>query len=281
MTISRRIENLSTDLKLTLEKRASEFQYYSLALDESTDATDTAQLAVFVRRIDSKFNLTEELANLHSLHDKTTGVDIYKAVMNGIDAIGLKLNNLCGVTTDGTPSMIGKERGFVALLEKERINSGNTGVYAIEINSLRKEFENRFKDLRSNIVNFAIFSNPFSLEPIELPEHLQLELVDMQCNQDLKAKFNDVTLIDFYQKYLSSSDYPNLIKHCKMMACLFGSTYICEQLFSQMKLVKSKCRTVLTDRHLEDTLRIATTDMEQNIDHIVRPMRHQSSSMSK
>ena len=86
--------------------------------------------------------------------------------------------------------------------------------------------------------------------------------------------------MDFYQKYLSSSDYPNLIKHCKMMACLFGSTYICEQLFSQMKLVKSKCRTVLTDRHLEDTLRIATTDMEQNIDHIVRHMRHQSSSMS-
>ncbi|KAI6655775.1 General transcription factor II-I repeat domain-containing protein 2B-like isoform X1 [Oopsacas minuta] len=412
MTISRRIENLSTDLKLTLEKRASEFQYYSLALDESTDATDTVQLAVFVRRIDSKFNLTEELANLHSLHDKTTGVDIYKAVMNGIDAIGLKLNNLCEVTTDGAPSMIGKERGFVALLEKERINSGSstmklvkvhciihqenlcskplrmqgvmeivvktvnfirarglnhrqfrklldemdsqygdllyytevrwlsrgamlrrfyelkeevfhfmeekgkpvfhlndplwlcdlaflvditqylnnlnsklqgknllihnlfdficaferkleiwekqlieenlyhfetlskhsppdTGVYTIKINSLHKEFENRFKDLRSNIVNFAIFSNPFSLEPIELPEHLQLELVDMQCNQDLKAKFNDVTLMDFYQKYLSSSDYPNLIKHCKMMACLFGSTYICEQLFSQMKLVKA------------------------------------------
>ena len=48
MTIIRRIENLSTDLKLTLEKRASEFEYYSLALDESTDAIDTAQLAVFV-----------------------------------------------------------------------------------------------------------------------------------------------------------------------------------------------------------------------------------------
>ena len=66
-----------------------------------------------------------------------------------------------------------------------------------------------------------------------------------------------------------------------MMACLFGSTYICEQLFSQMKLVKSKSRTVLTDRHLEDTLRIATTDIEQNIDNIVVQMRHQSSSMLK
>ena len=157
----------------------------------------------------------------------------------------------------------------------------DTALYAIEINHLRKEFENRFKDLRSNSVNFSIFSNPFSLEPIKIPEHLQLELINMKCNQYLKAKFNDVTLMDFYQKYLSSADHPNLIKHSKMMACLFGSTYICEQLFSQMKLVKSKSRTVLTDRHLEDTLRIATTDIEQNIDNIVVQMRHQSSSILK
>ena len=150
----------------------------------------------------------------------------------------------------------------------------DTALYAIEINHLRKEFENRFKDLRSNSVNFSI-------EPIKIPEHLQLESINMQCNQYLKAKFNDVTLMDFYQKYLSSAEHPNLIKHSKMMACLFGSTYICEQLFSQMKLVKSKSRTVLTDRHLEDTLRIATTDIEQNIDNIVVQMRYQSSSMLK
>ena len=105
----------------------------------------------------------------------------------------------------------------------------DTGLYAIEINSLRKKFENRFIDLRSNIV-LRIILDHFSLEPILL-EHLQLELVDMQCI--LKAKFNVVTLMDFYQKYLLSEDYPNLIKHCKMMDCLFGSTYICEQLFSK------------------------------------------------
>ena len=136
MTISRRIENLSTDLKLTLEKLASEFEYYSLALDESTDATDTAEIAVFVRGIDSNFNLTEELANLHSLHDTTTGVDIYKAVMKGIDVIGLKLHNLCGVTTDGAPSMIGREKGFVALLEKERINSWGSNVKFVKVHCI-------------------------------------------------------------------------------------------------------------------------------------------------
>ena len=46
MTIIPRVEYLSTDIKLSLVKRASD---YSFALDESTDATDTAQLAVPAR----------------------------------------------------------------------------------------------------------------------------------------------------------------------------------------------------------------------------------------
>ena len=41
-----------------------------------------------------------------------------------------------------------------------------------------------------------------------------------------------------------------------------------------MKLVKTKHRTLLTDRHLEDTLRIATTDID-----LVGQIRHQTSSI--
>ena len=33
--------------------------YYSLAIDESTDDTDTAQLLVFVRGIDNNFDASE------------------------------------------------------------------------------------------------------------------------------------------------------------------------------------------------------------------------------
>ena len=82
-----------------------------------------------------------------------------------------------------------------------------------------------------------------------------------------------------YQMYLSPTEFSNLIKHCKMMACLFGNTYICEQLFSQIKLIKTKNRTLLTDRHLEDTLRVTTTDIEQNIKDLVGQIRHQTSSL--
>ena len=43
-----------------------------------------------------------------------------------------------------------------------------------------------------------------------------------------------------------------------------------------MKLVQSKCRTIYANQ-LKDTLRIATKDIEHNIDRIIRQMRYQSS----
>ena len=46
-TIMRRIEDLSADLELQLRDKACAFDFYSIACDESTDATDTTQLLIF------------------------------------------------------------------------------------------------------------------------------------------------------------------------------------------------------------------------------------------
>ncbi|MGH0162498.1 UNVERIFIED_CONTAM: hypothetical protein FKN15_042874 [Acipenser sinensis] len=50
---------------------------------------------------------------------------------------------------------------------------------------------------------------------------------------------------------------------------LFGCTYICEQVFSLMKLNKSHLRTRLTDDDLHAVLRVATTSLEPNIPQLV------------
>jgi hypothetical protein len=49
-----------------------------LALDESTDTRDTAQLLIFVRGIDAEFEINEELAERQSLKGTTTGEDIFR-----------------------------------------------------------------------------------------------------------------------------------------------------------------------------------------------------------
>ena len=55
---------------------------------------------------------------------------------------------------------------------------------------------------------------------------------------------------------------------------LFGSTYICEQLFTKMKHTKSKTRSRLTDCHLENSLRVAASSIAPKIDTLVK--KHQA-----
>ena len=48
----------------SLESKAANFKFYALGMDDCNDATDTAQLAIFIRCIDNKYNVTEEMLPL-------------------------------------------------------------------------------------------------------------------------------------------------------------------------------------------------------------------------
>ena len=125
-TIARRIVDLSSSIENQLILRASNFKFYSLALDESTDATDTAQVAIVVRGIDNDFNITEEMAALVSLKDTMKANDIYGAVTATLAKFNLDFRKISGITTDGAPAMVGKREGLVKLIEDEALRSGNT-----------------------------------------------------------------------------------------------------------------------------------------------------------
>ena len=96
-----------------------------------------------------------------------------------------------------------------------------------------------------------------------------MELFDFQCESSLKDKFNSSSLLDFYKNYVSREKYPGICKHAMFMISLFGSTYLCEQVFSRMKYTKSPERSQLSDSHLEESLRVATTKIETDIMKLV------------
>jgi hypothetical protein len=61
-TIGRKIEDLSNNTEKKLKEKAANFHLFSLAMDESTDVSNTAQLAIFVPGTDNELIVTEELA---------------------------------------------------------------------------------------------------------------------------------------------------------------------------------------------------------------------------
>ena len=63
-----------------MESKATNFKFYALVIDDSTDATDTAELAIFIQGIDDEYNVTEELASLVPLKDTTESRVLYEAV---------------------------------------------------------------------------------------------------------------------------------------------------------------------------------------------------------
>ena len=74
-----------------LKIKKNDLTYFSFALDESTDNTDTAQ---------------------------TTGFEIFNAFKKAVEDLNLPWSKLSAVTTDGAPSMIGGANGFIGYLKR-------------------------------------------------------------------------------------------------------------------------------------------------------------------
>jgi len=114
-TITRRVEDLFNENDKTLRSLFHEASFFSLALDESTDITDTSQLLIFARLINDKFEVHEELLKMASLHGTTKGTDIFEAVRTAVEPFG-GFEKLASVVTDGAPAMCGRINGFIGLL---------------------------------------------------------------------------------------------------------------------------------------------------------------------
>ncbi|XP_019277258.2 general transcription factor II-I repeat domain-containing protein 2B isoform X2 [Panthera pardus] len=128
--------------------------------------------------------------------------------------------------------------------------------YIPKIVELETEFQKRLSDFKLYESELALFSSPFSVKIESVHEALQMEVIDLQCNTVLKTKYDKVGVPEFC-KYLWST-YPKYRVHCAKILSMFGSTYICEQLFSIMKLSKTKYCSQPRGPQWDSVLHIAT-----------------------
>ncbi|EZA55208.1 General transcription factor II-I repeat domain-containing protein 2B, partial [Ooceraea biroi] len=418
-TVIRRIEKLSEDLEQQLSLKAKNFIAFSLALDESTDIVDTAQLAIFIRGVDSNLSITEELLNIMPLKHTTTGEDILHSVEEAVANINLSWDKLASVATDDAAVMVGCYTGFVGCLKSKLIAQSKQKIYSIHciihqealcakslkydevmkivikvvnfirttglnhrqfreflsslesdytdipyfcetrwlsrgktlerffrlreeiiiflemkdkciselsqpsliadlafltditghlntlnyslqgkdklivhmfdqiqsfkmklnlwinqfqsrqllhfpnllsvamhiadkqydkyINSLQllhDEFDYRFREIHLLELDLLIFMTPFTVDINIVPADIQLELIDLKCDTALKNRFHTTTDIVQFYSYVSQERFPRIHARAAKIMSIFGSTYSCEQLFSVMKLNKSRLRDI-------------------------------------
>jgi len=110
---------------------------------------------------------------------------------------------------------------------------------------------------------------------------VELELLELQEDEGLKGlKRSGVSTIEFW-KNVPEEKYPQT-KMCTMkLISIFGTTYVCESLYSTLKFIKSKYRSELTDEHLSELLRTALTNYQPDFTKLTEKINTRISTFHK
>ncbi len=157
--------------------------------------------------------------------------------------------------------------------------------YCQVINRLMKEFENRFCDFERIEPCVSFISNPFmSVDITGTAENLsttftldagqvEMEIITLQNDLYLKAHLSNPN----FWNLVDMEKYKSICTAAMKVACLFGSTYLCESAFSNMNFIKNKHRTRLTDSHLQESLRVAVSNYTPEYSKLVDKLECQVS----
>jgi len=117
-----RISDISTNLDSQLKNKVKSFVIFSVALDESTDISDVAQQAIFIRGVDGTLSVTEEFLRLVPMIDTITANYIFNSLVGVLNRVGVDWSRAVSIAIDSAPSVIGKKAGVaIKFREKYRL----------------------------------------------------------------------------------------------------------------------------------------------------------------
>jgi len=68
-----------------------------------------------------------------------------------------------------------------------------------------------------------MISNPYDIDPCDVPDEFQLELIDIHNDSNLKTTYDQHDLVTFNKQHVSSQSFPHLAKHVRWHVVLFGT----------------------------------------------------------
>jgi hypothetical protein len=97
----RLVEGKGNNLLRQLKEIVKKCLYFSIALDGSSDARNTAHLPVFMRRLNEKFEVVDESLSMEALKS-TTGEELHRRMPATLILYEISWNKLMAVTTYGS-----------------------------------------------------------------------------------------------------------------------------------------------------------------------------------
>jgi len=185
---------------------------------------------------------------------------------------------------------------FDVMRKENNIFSDNTDIETLKpqllelLVTLKNEMNRRFNDIKNLKNAFRFIENPWAVTTKEIFEinimnHnislLKNELIDLQEDITLKDIFNDKNNAMEFWNTLEEHQYPSLLSNVKAILTFFGSTYLCEAAFSKLTFIKNKYRNRLSDVHLDDLLRLSTSNTPVDINKIIKQTERYRPSTSK
>ncbi|KFD45889.1 hypothetical protein M513_13227, partial [Trichuris suis] len=244
-TVQRRIDEMSADVENTLCNvlRTEEF---SLQVDESTLPQNEALLLAYVRFI-KEGKLVQELLFARELLTDTRGESIFRTVEDFFKKKEIPLTNVIAIATDGTPSMLGRHRGFLSYLKEklpdllavhcvihrqhlvakqlsDRLHRSLqyviTAVNKIKSSALRERLFSQLCEENDEDFNRLLLHTEFlETEDTELRDNVEKSRADIDYMLDLYFKFNEMNL-------RLQRDQLNLIKAKTVVTAFIGKLAI-------------------------------------------------------